>query len=137
MQRTSVGIIAVGLLTALLAVPSSGQSADDDKKAIPVLKSPAVMTRTTHYRWDATLSETGGKVGFEVRSTDFYILGPDGRKWTNSWSETHKVPAGKSVDVDYSLDLSDQWAGGLFHCVWVGRDDAGNPIRIVQEVRIP
>ncbi|NTV95712.1 MAG: hypothetical protein HGA75_09885 [Thiobacillus sp.] len=135
MKMLFLRIVAVSFAWAMFTVPSFGQGND---KAIVVLDSPEVMKIWNNkYRWDATFRETGGKSGYEVRSTDFYILAPDGGKWINDWSETHKVRAGGSTDVNYFIDVSDKWAGGKFHCIWEGKDEGGNAIRIVQEVQIP
>ena len=49
----------------------------------------------------------------------------------------NKVKAGGSAKVNYYIDKDDKWAGGEFHCVWIGTDDAGNSISIIQEVKIP
>ena len=137
MQRVFSQILAVSIAWAMFTVPCLGQ-AEENKRAIVVLDSPEVM-RPWHrrYRWDATFRETGGKSGFEVWSTDFYILGPEGRRFNNSWSEKQRVRAGGAATVNYYIDINDKWAGGKFHCIWVGQDDVGNSIRIVQEVRIP
>ena len=130
------------LFTIVVFVTFAAPSWGDDKgpeKAIAVLDTPDVMRswRGNMYRWDAVLKETGDKSGFKVRSTNFYIQAPNGDRYSNNWSESHEVKAGGSANINYYLDKSDKWAGGKFHCVWVGEDDHGNPIRIVHEVRIP
>lgn len=104
-----------------------------------VLDSPSSMSPwgASRYRWEATFRETRGKYGFRVRATDFYVIGKGGTRWTNSWSKSIEVKPGGSMKVDFWIDKSGKWAGGKFHCIWVGMDDKGNPIRIVHEVNIP
>jgi hypothetical protein len=108
-------------------------------RAVVVFEPPRVMIpwESSRYRWDATFRETGGKSGFKVKATDFYVLSTNGTKWTNSWGPSVEVKAGGSADVDWWVDESEKWAGGKFHCIWVGQDDTGVSIRVEQWADIP
>ena len=134
----------IGAYEAFLREYSATMYASDAKarlsflkgEAVVVLDSPSVMSWSNSkqvYSWEATFRETGGKAGFAVKTTDFYVVKKDGTKWSNNWHESVVVKPGGSARVDYWIG---HWPGATFHCVWVGTDDKGIPIRIVQEVHI-
>ena len=86
------------------------------------------------YRWDTVFKKAGGKAGFKLRVTNFYIRDPSGGKWSNSWNESVEVkPSGKTT-ADYWGDSGAAWDGGDYYTTWVGEDDWGNKISIVQKV---
>lgn len=102
-----------------------------------VLEYPKVVHSVgLEYSWTTIFKEVGGQGGFELKATNFYIQAPKGGKWSNSWTETVRVEPGGSAKVNYWCDYSSNWAGGTYHTVWVGKDDAGNSIRIIQEVKL-
>jgi hypothetical protein len=113
-------------------------AADPNAKAIVDIRYAKEVGAPTNgrYMFKTFFRETGGKSGFKLTARDFYIMDPNGEKWSNSWSETVEVQAGGVGEADYWCDWSDHWAGGDFHCVWVGKDQAGNYISIVQIVRL-
>jgi hypothetical protein len=88
------------------------------------------------YKWDTVFKETSGKAGFKLKATNFYIRAPNGGRWSNNWSKDVSVkPKGRAA-VDYWCDKSSKWAGGNYYTTWVGEDDWGNRISIVQKVRL-
>jgi hypothetical protein len=88
------------------------------------------------YKWDTVFKETGGKTGFKLKATDFYIRDPSGGRWSNSWSKDVEVRPNGKATVDYWCDTDAKWAGGYYHTIWIGEDDWGNKIKIVQEVHL-
>ena len=106
-------------------------------RAKVVMSSPsAVRAEQSRYSWDTTFRETRGVTGFKLKSTNFYIRDPSGRRWSNSWYDSVKVAPGGEATINYWCDKDRRWAGGTFHAVWVGKDGRGHRIRIVQEVRL-
>src|SRR5262249_39230830 len=134
----------------------------EGRRAVVVLDSPGVMRpwQGDQYRWDATFRETSGKSGFRVRSADFHIDTFDPARMPKGmpraltkvegitkplWSEAVEVKPSGSADVHFTIGrIADtvqrqkvHTGGGKFHCVWVGEDDVGTPLEILQEVYIP
>lgn len=108
----------------------------DYPKAVHAGASPYSNVLGPIYKWDTTFRETGGHTGFKLKATGFYIRNPSGGKWSNNWSESVEVRSGGTATIEYWCDKSDKWSGGTYHTVWVGKDDLGNSIRIVQEVKL-
>jgi hypothetical protein len=102
-------------------------------KSIP---SPYYNVQGRIYKWTTTFGETGGKAGFKLQTTVVYIKSPSGQKYTNNWSANVDVKKNGNGTVSYWVSSSGQWDGGYFNAVWVGNDDSGNNIRIVQEVHL-
>jgi hypothetical protein len=105
-------------------------------KAIIYLNYPVsikVAAENGKNEWTTYFLELGGNVGYNLQSTDFYIQKSNGDRYTNSWGEKVRVDAGSNATVNYWCD--GDWAGGYYHCKWVGNDDKGNPLEIIQKVR--
>ena len=91
------------------------------------------------YRWEATFQEVGGISGFNLSVQDFYIKTRTNSEWTHPWHQSVLVNANGRRKVSYLFHLNDTFdpRGGIFHCVWAGKDDAGVYIRIEQNTHIP
>jgi tetratricopeptide (TPR) repeat protein len=110
---------AIGLKQALAYLPGCKIEPKSTSRAVVEFDPPHNMTwRSGEYQWDATFRETGGKSGFRLTATDFYILSVSGAKWSNNWRPSVDVKAGGSADVHWWVDRSEKWAGGKFHCIW-------------------
>ena len=106
----------------------------DYPATVTATRSPYWDTADFIYQWDTDFREIGGIAGCKLEAQDFYIAAPNGEHYSNGWSEDVTVPAGGSAKSDYWCDTSSKWDNGYFHAVWVGQDDQGNRIRIVQIV---
>jgi hypothetical protein len=93
------------------------------------------------YQWTTVFSETGGKAGFKVHSSAFYIRDSSGKLWgdgyqgsNGGWINTKNVSVEvkKNGKYDYSYWCSVK--GGTYHIKWMGEDDWGNHIEIEQNV---
>ena len=102
-------------------------------RAIVDISYPETVQPHGRYRWDTVFKETGGKAGFTLRATNFHIRDPRGGRWSNSWSESVTVKPNGTGRSDYWCDVSDKWSGGHYYTTWVGEDDYGNRISIVQK----
>ncbi len=106
-------------------------------KAIVFLSYPLSIKSTNEnnrYEWNTYFFELGGNIGYNLQSNDFYIQKSNGDRYSNSWNEKVRVYPGGDAKIYYRC--SGDWVGGFFHCKWYGKDDKGNSLEIVQEVKI-
>ena len=105
-----------------------------------VIDTPRVVMQEggKSYTWNVKFREIGGEFGFKVHATEFFIVGRGDRMWSADWIPTADVCAGGSANVAITInDPSHDLARGQFHCIWIGEDDQGGQIRILQKVNLP
>jgi hypothetical protein len=105
-------------------------------KAVVYLSYPLSIKSTDENakkEWNTFFLELGGNVGYNLQSYDFYIQKSNGDRYSNNWNEKVRVDPGGNAKINYWCD--GDWVGGFFHCKWYGKDDKGNSLEIVQEVK--
>jgi hypothetical protein len=125
-----------------------GHTREPDARSILKRLAPAVVVvdypkyvAASHkmvYQWETIFKESSGKSRYKVTATDCYIRDPgrqwrDG-KWPLNWGPTIDVDPGGVSRANFEHVKVHSWGGGYFHCVWIGEDEYGNKISIVQEV---
>jgi cupin superfamily acireductone dioxygenase involved in methionine salvage len=107
-----------------------------ESHSVRSVPSPYYNVQTRIYKWTTSFKEMGGKLGFKLQATDYYIVSPSGQKYTNNWSTNVDVKKHGKESVSYCVSSNGQWDEGCFHAVWVGKDDGGNDIKIEQEIEL-
>jgi len=107
-------------------------------RANPVANFPPEVKRDDEGKWSwrITFEETGGKIGYTL-SGEGWIIDQNGGKW-GPWGMainrgTVEVPPGGKVEDSYS-SRGDEFVGGHAEFLWVGEDENGHYIEIVEQV---
>ena len=79
------------------------------------------------------ISSTCAELGYNLQSNDFYIQKSNGDRYSNSWNEKVRVDPG--LMQRFIIGVAEYWVGGFFHCKWYGKDDKGNSLERIQEVK--
>jgi hypothetical protein len=133
----------------------NGQKVAEAEKRLKYLKSnPAVVECDfpkivelvdSVWRWKTTFKETGGKTGFKVKGSG-YFLDANGNRWVLKpvWAQpVTPMSRGEELIVPAGGSVANEWFNGtdnhrLCHTVatftWEGEDAGGHPIKIEESV---
>ena len=101
----------------------------------------SVKKQNGRYFWKTIFSETGGKGGFKLTATNFYIMDKLGNRWNNTGSygsgnnTTIEVKKGGRYEYSYWCSDENNTKFRFYEIEWHGTDDWGNIIKIKQEVK--
>jgi hypothetical protein len=102
-------------------------------KAIVKIDYPKILQSTVgDYEFNTNFFELGGSIGYELTSCD-EITVSNGSKYTSGVSRSIIVKPGGSGTIHYSFHIM---GGRKFQCIWYGKDEKGNSIRIIQNVKL-
>ncbi len=94
-----------------------------NKADVDILYEKSVSATIALYRYERStfFQETGGKAGFNLKTTDIYIRAPSGKVWTDpSWKGEVSVKPNSSAMYNERVDWSENYADGNYHAIWTG-----------------